>query len=112
MALLYTRNGSYAAACGLDFMNPPWNHVSGPASRHPHGTYDDFATRDSNGNVLISHLYPYFNFGKSKSTLLSGEPVPVQSCWNGLGASRCSDPISPLFQCEILVSLTPGSLPP
>jgi hypothetical protein len=89
MALLNTRNGNYAAACGFDFMNPPFNHVSGPASRHPAGTYDDFATRDSNGNVLPTHLYPYFSPGKSQAALLSGKPIPVQSCWNGLGALRC-----------------------
>lgn len=87
LTLLNTRNGNYAAACGLDFMNPPWGYVSGPASLHPPGTYDDFATRDSNGHVLISHLYPYFTFGKSKAALLAGQPIPVQSCWNGLGTS-------------------------
>lgn len=103
MALLNTRNGNYAAACGLDFMNPPFNHVSGPASRHPAGTYDDFATRDSNGNVLPAHLYPYFSPGKSQAALLSGEPIPVQSCWNGLSALRIL-PLSshpPILQYEV-----------
>lgn len=106
MVLLNTRNGDYAAACGLDFMNPPWGHVSGPASRHPPGTYDDFATRDSNGNVLISHLYPYFTFGRSKAALLSGEPIPVQSCWNGLSTSPCPQTSENKFYSHITLTTT------
>lgn len=85
ISLLNTRNGNYGAACGLDFMNPPWNHVSGRASLHPPGIYDDFATRDIEGHVLGAHLYPYFLSRKSKKALLSRKPVPAQSCWNGLG---------------------------
>lgn len=89
MALLNTRNGNYSAACALDFMNPPWNHVSGRASLHPAGMYDDFATRDFNGNVLGSHLYPYFSSRKSKKAILAREAIPVQSCWNGVGKVPC-----------------------
>lgn len=86
IALLNTRNGSYSAACALDFMNPPWNHVSGRASLHPPGMYDDFATRDFDGDVLGSHLYPYFSSRKSKKAIFNQEAIPVQSCWNGLVA--------------------------
>ena len=85
MALLNTRNGSYSAACALDFMNPPWNYVSGRAGLHPPGMYDDFATRDFNGGVLGSHLYPYFLSPKSKEAIMAREAIPVQSCWNGVG---------------------------
>lgn len=66
-------------------MNPPWHHVSGRALAHPAGLYDDFATRDSNGGVLGSHLFPYFKSKKSMAAVLAQEAVPVQSCWNGLG---------------------------
>ncbi|MCJ1466576.1 hypothetical protein MMC07_005196 [Pseudocyphellaria aurata] len=86
IALLHTRNGNYSAACALDFMNPPWNYVSGRASLHPAGMYDDFATRDSNGDVLGSHLYPYFSSRESKKAILAREAIPVQSCWNGIVA--------------------------
>lgn len=53
--------------------------------RHPPGTYDDFATRDINGHVLLSHLYPYYSSSKSKAAIMSGSIIPVQSCWNGMG---------------------------
>ena len=49
------------------------------------GMYDDFATRDSNGGLIFSHLYPYFSSPASKPAVLSGQPVPVQSCWHGIG---------------------------
>ena len=84
--LLNTRNGKYAAACVLDFVNPPWNWVTDQRSlANPSGIYDDFATRDSNGNVLGSHLHPYFSSWPSKKAVISGDVVPVQGCWNGLG---------------------------
>lgn len=86
MTLLNTRNGVYAAACGLDFMNPPWNHVDAHTSHsHPPGVYDGFATRDSHGRTLGSSLFPYFSSSISKNAILSGNVVPVQSCWNGMG---------------------------
>ncbi|KAL8690868.1 MAG: hypothetical protein Q9218_003782 [Villophora microphyllina] len=85
--LLNTRKGKYAAACALDFLNPPWNRVDAKTrGLHPPGIYDDFATRDSNGDILGSHLYPYFSSGPSKKAIMSGQAVPVQSCWNGVGS--------------------------
>ncbi|KAL8964165.1 MAG: hypothetical protein Q9183_004647 [Haloplaca sp. 2 TL-2023] len=75
--LLDTRNGEYTAACALDFVNPPWGWVSDERSlAHPSRIYDDFATRDSNGNVLGSHLYPYFSSWSSKKAIMSGDTVP------------------------------------
>ena len=86
MTLLNTRKGDYAAACGLDFLNPPWNWVDRKSrGNHPPGMYDDFATRDSNGGTLGSHLYPYFSSRLSKKAIMAGREVPVQSCWNGMG---------------------------
>ncbi|KAL8987443.1 MAG: hypothetical protein Q9177_003348 [Variospora cf. flavescens] len=62
MTLLNTRDGQYAAACALDFLNPPWNRVDAKTrGLHPPGMYDDFATRDSDSNIIASHLYPYFS---------------------------------------------------
>ena len=87
MTLLRTRNGQYAAACALDFLNPPGNWVDARTrGLNPPGIYDDFAVRDSSGNALGSHLYPYFVSSSSKAALMSGHNVPVQSCWNGLVA--------------------------
>ncbi|KAL8733214.1 MAG: hypothetical protein Q9166_002231 [cf. Caloplaca sp. 2 TL-2023] len=90
-ALLNTNDGQYAAACALDFLNPPWNHVDVKTRGfHPPGVYDDFATRDSNGNILGSHLFPYFTSALSKKAVISGHHVPVQSCWNGMVAFDAS----------------------
>ncbi|CAF9919112.1 MAG: hypothetical protein HETSPECPRED_003949 [Heterodermia speciosa] len=87
LTLLNTRKGDYAAACGLDFLNPPWNWVDRKIrGNHPPGMYDDFATRDSNGGTLGSHLYPYFSSRLSKTAIMAGREVPVQSCWNGMVA--------------------------
>ena len=86
MTLLNTRGGKYAAACALDFLNPPWNWVDiKTRGLHPPGMYDDFATRDSDGAVLGSHLYPYFTSRLSRMAVRAGQDIPVQSCWNGIG---------------------------
>ncbi|KAL8879191.1 MAG: hypothetical protein Q9198_003151 [Flavoplaca austrocitrina] len=71
--LLGTRDGHYAAACSLDFSKPP--HY-----------YDTFALRDSNGDEAVTSTYPYFRSSASRNALISGQPVPVQSCWNGIVA--------------------------
>ncbi|KAI9836737.1 MAG: hypothetical protein M1837_003250 [Sclerophora amabilis] len=71
MALLHTRDGSYAAACSLDYSKPP--HF-----------YDTFALRDSNGNAAFSEVYPYFSSRASRKALAYRAPVPVESCWNGI----------------------------
>ncbi|KAL8921806.1 MAG: hypothetical protein Q9208_005563 [Pyrenodesmia sp. 3 TL-2023] len=69
--LLSTRSGEYAAACSLDFSQPP--HY-----------YDTFALRDSDGDEAVTSTYPYFRSSASRNALISGQPVPVQSCWNGI----------------------------
>ena len=87
ISLLSTRNGRYAAACALDFLNPPGNWVDvDTRGFHPPGMYDDFATRDSDGLILGSHLYPYFSSRTSKNAIMSGSPVIVKSCWGGMGS--------------------------
>ncbi|KAI4215348.1 MAG: hypothetical protein LQ351_002248 [Letrouitia transgressa] len=69
--LLATRGGDFAAVCSLDFMRPP-------------SFYDTFALRDSNGVEPISSTFPYFRSSSSRNAMVSGNPVPVQSCWNGI----------------------------
>ncbi len=71
ITLLSTRSGDYAAACSLDFSKPP--HY-----------YDTFALRDSDGDEAVTSTYPYFRSSTSRNALISGQPVPVQSCWNGI----------------------------
>ncbi|KAI4172466.1 MAG: hypothetical protein LQ343_003556 [Gyalolechia ehrenbergii] len=71
--LLSTRSGDYAAACSLDFSRPP--HY-----------YDTFALRDSSGEEAVTSTYPYFRSSASRNALISGQPVPVESCWNGIVA--------------------------
>jgi len=70
--LLNTNDGDYAAACALDFAKPP---------RY----YDTFALRDSNGDEPMMQVWPYFRSWQSRAALKAGRPVPVQSCWNGMG---------------------------
>lgn len=74
IALLKTNNGRYAAACSLDFSKPPL-------------FYDTFALRDAGGHEHASQTWPYFRSSKSRNALTRGEPVPVSSCWNGIGLS-------------------------
>ncbi|KAH6670486.1 glycosyltransferase family 69 protein [Halenospora varia] len=76
--LLSTRDGDYAAACSLDF--------SGSAEIY----YDTFALRDSNGLKTATGTYPYFISPTSLNALLKLQPVPVQSCWNGIIAFDAS----------------------
>lgn len=71
--LLHTNQGSYAAACSLDFSNPP--HY-----------YDTFALRDSNGEETTMSTWPYFRSRPSKYAMQHFLPVPVTSCWNGMVA--------------------------
>jgi hypothetical protein len=70
--LLNTNGGDYAAACSLDFSNPPFY-------------YDTFALRDSEGHEPVMQSWPYFRSRKSRHALKSNMPVPVSSCWNGMG---------------------------
>ncbi|TVY37314.1 Alpha-1,3-mannosyltransferase [Lachnellula subtilissima] len=70
--LLSTREGDYAAVCAMDF------------SSNADAYYDTFALRDSSGLKTSSIYYPYFLSRPSLQSLLSLQPVPVQSCWNGL----------------------------
>ncbi|QKX55062.1 uncharacterized protein TRUGW13939_02154 [Talaromyces rugulosus] len=71
--LLDTNDGSYAAACSLDFSKPP---------RY----YDTFALRDSSGYEHVMQTWPYFRSSKSRNALLKMNPIPVTSCWNGIVA--------------------------
>lgn len=71
--LLATRDGDYSAACSLDFAKPP--HY-----------YDTFALRDNDGHEAVTSTFPYFRSKASRSAMISGHPVPVQSCWNGIVA--------------------------
>ncbi|PSN65753.1 polysaccharide export protein [Corynespora cassiicola Philippines] len=73
LTLLATNEGSYSAACSLDFSKPPTY-------------YDTFALRDIGGSQPITQTWPYFLSSKSRKALLSNRPVPVQSCWNGVVA--------------------------
>lgn len=70
-ALLSTRGGDYAAACSLDFSRPP-------------ALYDTFALRDAEGHAPLMLTWPYFRSRASRHAVQRAQPVPVQSCWNGM----------------------------
>ena len=72
--LLSTRDGEYAAACSLDFSRPP-------------KFYDTFALRDSEGHEALMQTWPFFRSRSSRSAMKRNRPVPVKSCWNGMGTS-------------------------
>jgi hypothetical protein len=72
LRLLDTNGGEYAAACSLDFSKPP-------------EFYDTFALRDSSGHEAIMQTWPYFRSYISRYATERFLPVPVASCWNGMG---------------------------
>lgn len=70
--LLHTNNGEYAAACAMDFAKAP-------------KFYDTFALRDAEGEEAIMQNWPYFRARASRDAIKRNRPVPVVSCWNGMG---------------------------
>lgn len=75
LRLLTTNDGDYAAACSLDFSKPPY-------------FYDTFALRDSDGHEAIMQTWPYFRSYASRQAAERFQPVPVSSCWNGMGENQ------------------------
>jgi hypothetical protein len=71
VALIATRDGDYAAACAIDFSDPPL-------------FYDTFALRDISGAKPITMTWPFFLAAESWNAMKSSSPVPVKSCWNGI----------------------------
>ena len=51
----------------------------------PPAYYDTFALRDIEGYEAVTSTFPYFRSKISRHAMLAGQPVPVQSCWNGMG---------------------------
>jgi len=78
LKLLNTNDGIYAAACSLDFSKPPLY-------------YDTFALRDSEGHEHVMQTWPFFRSAQSREALKRFSPVPVASCWNGMGTWRLTD---------------------
>ncbi|KAI9780712.1 MAG: hypothetical protein M1816_002761 [Peltula sp. TS41687] len=75
--LFATRDGDYAAACSMDFSHPPLY-------------YDTFALRDSNGDEPVTQTFPYFGSSASRNAMITGQAVPLQSCWNGMVVFKAS----------------------
>ena len=71
LTLLATNQGSFSAACAMDFHLPP-------------AYYDTFALRDTEGLGSIQTTFPYFRGTESRETMLKGLPTKVSSCWNGM----------------------------
>ncbi|KAL2419539.1 hypothetical protein ABEF95_002072 [Exophiala dermatitidis] len=71
LSLLATNQGSFSAACALDFYSPP-------------AYYDTFVLRDSEGDGTIMASFPYFRSLDSRQALLEGRAARVSSCWNGM----------------------------
>jgi len=69
LELLYTKSLNYDAVCGMDYY---------------YQFYDLFATRDIEGKPFGSGLFPYAEHRPTQKLFYHDEPVPVQSCWNGV----------------------------
>jgi hypothetical protein len=69
--LIATRDGNYAAACTIDFSNPPLY-------------YDTFTLRDILGAKPVTQTWPFFLAAESRNAMKSNAPVPMKSCWNGI----------------------------
>ena len=91
--LLQTNDGKYAAACGLDFENPP-------------RFYDTFALRDSAGDIPNMQTWPFFRSAASRNAMIANKPVPVQSCWNGELTSKHASSIGSQFIAYSVIGLT------
>jgi hypothetical protein len=89
VTLLHTNKGRYAAACSLDFSKPPY-------------FYDTFALRDIQGHERATLTWPYFRAAKSRRAMINAEPVPVASCWNGIGT------VSPSAHISLNLPLNPS----
>jgi Cryptococcal mannosyltransferase 1 len=72
LTLLNTNDGEYAAACAMDYARPP-------------EYYDTFALRDADGAATFMQTWPYFRSSASRAAVKRNRPVPVASCWNGMG---------------------------
>lgn len=85
VSLLETNGGTYGAACSMDYSKPPLY-------------YDTFALRDSKGDEHVMQTWPYFRSASSRNALLKMSPVPVKSCWNGIGIHP---PYCSVFHCKL-----------
>jgi len=74
VSLLATNQGSYTAACALDYADPV---TLG-------GYYDTFVLRDTNGHRTLASQFPYFRPSESLNSMLRGTATKVSSCWNGM----------------------------
>lgn len=91
--LLATRGGDYAAACSLDFRHPPY-------------FYDTMALRDSEGHDFLMQTWPFFRSRRSRRAVKTNNPVPVQSCWNGMVIMDAE----PFYEDELKFRGIPDSL--
>ena len=82
LTLLNTNQGTYAAACSMDFKTPP-------------SFYDTFALRDAHGDEYLMPTWPYFRAAASRHAMQHHVPVPVKSCWNGMVAMSAAPFLAP-----------------
>ncbi|KAM0329909.1 hypothetical protein ACHAQA_004075 [Verticillium albo-atrum] len=98
LTLLDTNRGVYAAACSLDFSDPPLY-------------YDTFALRDANGDAHLTPTWPYFRAPASRNAVLRhADAVPVTSCWNGIVAMPAAPFVSPVEAKRLRFRAIPDSL--
>ncbi|KAL9946072.1 hypothetical protein D7B24_000158 [Verticillium nonalfalfae] len=98
LTLLDTNRGVYAAACSLDFSDPPL-------------FYDTFALRDANGHAHLTPTWPYFRATASRNAVLAhADAVPVTSCWNGIVAMPAAPFTSPIESKRLRFRAIPDSL--
>jgi hypothetical protein len=94
LRLLATNGGHYAAACSIDFAKPP-------------EFYDTFALRDSSGHEAMTQTWPYFRSSASRRAAEKLLPVPVSSCWNGMGELALHNALKLTDRCAVAMPTEP-----
>jgi hypothetical protein len=94
LRLLDTNGGHYAAACSIDFKKPPL-------------FYDTFALRDTSGHEAVMQTWPYFRSHASRRAAEKALPVPVASCWNGMGEFALLECLVLAHPCAVAMPIEP-----
>jgi hypothetical protein len=94
LGLLDTNGGQYAAACSIDFKKPPQ-------------FYDTFALRDSSGHEAVMQTWPYFRSYASRHAAEKYLPIPVASCWKGMGRVTLINCPALINECAVAMPIEP-----
>lgn len=75
--------------------------------KHPPALYDTFALRDWDGHEPMMQIWPYFYSSVSLSAMMTNQPIPVTSCWNGMGIPSNRYSCCPLLTRPVAMDAAP-----